>query len=300
MAGKKLEVFVANCVAVLGASSFVGCCLLSLLNKADYQVLAFSRSIKHQTTYIEWRQLPTHSNEPLTKPNEIITNWISVAPIWMLPNYFSQLEKAGIQRLVALSSTSVFTKKKSADPNERALAEQLTQAEANIQSWAESVGVQWVILRPTLIYGLAGDKNIVEIASFIRRFNFFPLFGKAEGLRQPVRVEDVASACIACLVSPKAKNHAYNISGAQILSYREMVTQVFIALNKKVHLLTMPLWLFTFAVVILRLLPRYKSLSVAMVERMNQNMIFEHNDATRDFNFQSQPFHLTEDDIGCN
>jgi uncharacterized protein YbjT (DUF2867 family) len=60
-------------VAVLGSSSFVGRYLLSLLNKADYQVVAFSRSAKLQTTHVEWRQLPINSDVSLTRPNEIIT-----------------------------------------------------------------------------------------------------------------------------------------------------------------------------------------------------------------------------------
>ncbi len=60
-------------------------------------------------------------------------------------------------------------------------------------------GVEWVILRPTLIYGHGRDKNITEIARFIRRFGFFPLLGKANGLRQPIHVEDVAEACFAAL-----------------------------------------------------------------------------------------------------
>ena len=95
------------------------------------------------------------------------------------------LERYGACRVVALSSTSRFTKDDSSDPEEQAIALRLADAEARVQAWAASHGVEWVILRPTLIYGLGRDKNIAEIARFIRRFGFFPLFGKAKGLRQP-------------------------------------------------------------------------------------------------------------------
>ncbi len=73
-------------------------------------------------------------------------------------------------------------------------------------AWAASHGVEWIILRPTLIYGLGRDKNIAEIARFVRRFGFSPLFGKAKGLRQPLHAQDVAGACIAALDAPDAAN----------------------------------------------------------------------------------------------
>ena len=287
-------------VAVLGASSFVGKYLLLLLSKASYHVVAYSRSVKNDLSIdkVEWRKLSTQQN-PLTKPDETIADWICVAPIWVLPNYFMQLELAGAKRLVVLSSTSLFTKNNSTDPEEQALAQHFAAAESSIQSWAERVGVDWVILRPTLIYGLAGDKNIFEIARFIKRLGCFPLLGKAQGLRQPVRVEDVAGACLATLESAAAKNHAYNISGAEILTYREMVTKVFVALERKPCFLIVPLCIFSLAVAFLRRLPRYKHWSVAMVERMNQNMVFDYLDAARDFGFKPKPFTLSAEDLNA-
>ena len=63
-----------------------------------------------------------------------------MVPIWVLPEHFLVLEASGARRVV---------------------------------TWAKSRGIEWVILRPTLIYGLGRDKNISEIARFIRRFSFF-------------------------------------------------------------------------------------------------------------------------------
>lgn len=285
---------------MLGASSFVGKYLLLLLNKASYQVIAFSRSLKNESPLdkVEWRKLSIQEGV-FTKQGETIADWICVAPIWVLPNYFMQLELAGVKRLVALSSTSRFTKNNSTDPYEQVLAQHFADAESSIQSWAERVGVEWVILRPTLIYGLAGDKNIFEIATFIKRFGCFPLLGKAKGLRQPVRVEDVAAACLASMESTEAKNRAYNISGAEILTYREMITRVFLALERKPCFFIVPLCIFSLTVALLRRLSRYKHWSVAMVERMNQNMTFDYSDATRDFGFKPKPFTLSADDLNA-
>jgi len=49
--------------------------------------------------------------------------------------------------------------------------------------WAKAHGIEWVILRPTLIYGSGVDKSIEVMAKFIKRFGVFPLYGKGSGLR---------------------------------------------------------------------------------------------------------------------
>jgi nucleoside-diphosphate-sugar epimerase len=294
-----------RCVGVLGASSFVGGCLLPLLAKDGWNVTAFSRSAtdKPHCDGVTWQQLPLTASTTAAELScgnlKTTPYWICVAPIWVLPEYFALLDGQGARRVVVLSSTSRFTKDGSSDPQEQAIALRLIEAEAQVQAWAQSRGVEWVILRPTLIYGLGRDKNISEITRFIRRFGFFPLFGKANGLRQPVHAADVASACVAALQAPGAANRAYNLSGAETLPYHTMVGRVFEALGKPARLLAIPLWVFTCAIAMLRLLPRYRHWSAAMAERMNQDLVFDHTDATRDFGFGPRGFEMRAEDIAA-
>jgi nucleoside-diphosphate-sugar epimerase len=166
-----------------------------------------------------------------------------------------------------------------------------------VQAWAENHDVQWVILRPTLIYGLGRDKNITEIARFIRRFGFFPLFGKADGQRQPIHAQDVAKACLAALRAPGAANRAYNLSGGETLPYRDMVVRVFAALGRPPRLLPLPLSAFRLAVALLRWLPRYRHWTAAMAERMNRDLVFDHAKATRDLAFKPRGFVLSVQDV---
>jgi len=291
-----------NSIGVIGATSFVGASLLPLLTKAGCQVLAFSRQLVAGTDDgVVWRQLPlTKSSLHQTFPprvEDVAERWVCVAPIWVLQEYFTLMETYGVRRVVVLSSTSRFTKDKSTDSEEQALALRFAEGEMRVQAWAESHGVEWVILRPTLIYGLGRDKNIAEIARLICRFGFFPLLGKASGLRQPIHTEAVAGACMAALQTPCATDHAYNISGGETLTYRDMVVRIFTALGRRPRLLTVPLWVFRLAVAMLRHLPRYRLWSAAMVERMNRDLVFDHSDATRDLDFLPQPFQLTPEDL---
>ena len=198
---------------------------------------------------------------------------------------------------VALSSTSRFTKTDSSDPAEQDLARHFADSEERLRQWAESHGIEWVVLRPTLVYGYGLDRNISLIAGFIRRFGFFPTVGAASGLRQPVHASDVAYACAASLRCPDAANHAYNISGAERLSYREMVERIFSALCRKPRFMTIPLWMFAVAMRMLKIVPRFSKLSPAMAERMNQDMVFGHEEAARDLGFAPRPFSLDKQDM---
>ncbi|MFZ3129446.1 MAG: NAD-dependent epimerase/dehydratase family protein [Rhodoferax sp.] len=268
--------------------------MISLLIDSGARVCAFSRqSIKTVGDGIAWRNL---ADSLSANPVEL-NYWICVAPIWVLPEHFPLIEASGARRVVALSSTSRFTKVGSGDTAENAVAARLIEAEDRFVAWAKSCGIEWVILRPTLIYGLGQDKNISEIARFIRRFRFFPVFGRAQGLRQPIHAEDVAAACTSALQTTDAVNRAYNISGGETLTYREMVVRVFVALSRQPRLLTVPRWVFRLAVVMLHRLPRYRQWSVAMAERMNRDLVFDHTEAARHLGFKPRGFVLTAEDF---
>ena len=278
-------------VGVLGASSLVGEYLLPMLRDAGWRVVAFSRRAAESGLGVEWRQLP------FTEVAAEISHWICVAPIWVLPDYFALFEASGARRVVVLSSTSCFTKVGSDDTAEQATVAKLIDGETRLQAWAESRGIEWVILRPTLIYGLGRDKNLSEIACFIRRFGFFPVLGEAKGLRQPIHAEDVAGACLAALQGSDVRNRSYNISGGETLSYREMVARIFTAIGRCPRVLTVSLWAFRLAVTMLRRLPRYRQWSSAMAERMNRDLVFDHTDAARDLGFKPRAFELTAEDL---
>jgi len=276
-----------------------------LTAEAGWEVVAFSRRAQGPQQNkgahpVDWQLLrtaePFHT-QAVHCPDKPISHWVFLAPIWVLPEYFPMLSLYGVKHVVVISSTSRFTKFSSSDPTEQALAEQLADGEERLIAWVKTKDVTWTILRPTLIYGLGRDKNISVIARFIRRFAFFPFFGAARGLRQPIHVQDVALSCRVALNGGEAINRSYNLSGGETLTYREMVSRIFLAMGKSPHLVTFPLWTFRMAVAYLRILPRFRHWSAAMAERMNQNLVFDHEDACRDLGFSPRPFLLTREDL---
>lgn len=285
-------------LGLLGASSSVGECLLPMLTQSGWQVVAYSRQFKNtEDKNLEWRLLSSPSAPVQTETQEFIADWICLAPIWVLPDYFDFLLAHGAKRVVALSSTSRFTKIDSVDPAEQAVAHHLAGGEAQLRVWAEMNGIDWAVVRPTMIYGHGKDKNVTEIARLIHRWGIFPLLGEGRGLRQPVHVEDVAKACQALITSSTARNRAYNLSGGEVLSYKEIVTRIFTALGKTPRFIHVPRGAFHLALTGLRLLPRFRHWSVAMADRMDRDMAFEHKQAVNDFGFSPRPFQLSRQDL---
>lgn len=294
-------------VGIIGTTSLIGQCLISIIQSLNenWEIISFSRKEKAEKNNLkgkkeEWRNLTLQfipDPDDITLEKDRIEHWVSLTPIWALPECFQMLIKYGAKRVVALSSTSRYTKIFSSSLDEQKVAEKLTNGEKSFISWSEENGIDWVVLRPTLIYGLGRDRTLSEIIHFIKRFAFFPLLGSGMGLRQPVHVEDVALSCISALKKEHEIKIAYNISGGEILSYREMISRVFALLEMPTRFVTVPHWVFCWGFTCLSLLPRFRNWSIAMAERMNQDMVFDHAEAARDLGFSPRAFVLSKDDI---
>ena len=292
----------AEAVGVLGATSFVGRFVLARLHACrahDPQtppVFAFSRAAvppvpTSDPAGTRWVQLPVGSKSwPVPRPTGSIPQWIAVCPIWAVAGQFPLLESSGARRLVALSSTSRFTKRDSAAPADRALAARLATAEDELLERSGRSGITTTILRPTLIYDGIHDGTVARIARFIRRFGFYPVAGAAAGLRQPLHADDVAAACLAAIAADGILA-SYDISGGETLSYRDMVQRIFAWLGRPPRLVPIPLSLVQAALPVARLLPGLASLAT-MAARMNEDLVFDHGAASRDFGFQPQSFAL--------
>jgi nucleoside-diphosphate-sugar epimerase len=140
-----------------------------------------------------------------------------------------------------------------------------------------------------MIYGTGRDANIGAVAGFIRRFGFFPVAGKAAGLRAPVHADDVATACLAALRADAARNRAYDLCGGETLTYRAMVTRVFASMNLPPRVLTLPptlmVWLAYAAT-----LAGIAGINADLVRRMNRDQAFAHDEAVRDLDYAPRAF----------
>ena len=273
-------------IGVIGGNSLVGKYLTKLVAEKD-ECIAFTRqTLPASSGNLHWRSL----QDLIDGKVEALDGIICLSHIWIAPDLIKPLSEVGARKIVAISSTSRFTKIDSSDEKERLLARKIEESEEKLIRRTKENGINCVILRPTLIHGDRNDKNVAEIGRTIERFRFFPIFGGADGLRQPIHARDVAQACILSYNSTNAKNKAYNIAGGETITYREMVARIFTQRKLRPIFLPVPIWSFRLAAAGLRRLPRFRNLTVDMVLRMNENLVFSNSDAERDFGFNPVGF----------
>ena len=278
-------------VIVTGASSQIGCFLLPRLLSDGYAVTALSRYAQPTRPGLTWLR------GDLSQP----VDWssagdcpalIHLALLSLLPDRLPELARAGVGRVIAFSSTSRFTKTNSSDAGEQTLAVSLAQAEDRLAQVCDTLGIHWTLFRPTLIYGAGMDKTVRFIADFVRRYRFFPLVGKGEGLRQPVHAEDLAVASLAALERPATYGKSYQLPGGETLSYRAMVERIFQALGRRPRLLPVSKPLLRAALGGARLLPGLRHLTPEMADRMSRDLCFDARPARDEFGYAPRGFAL--------
>ncbi len=215
---------------------------------------------------------------------------IHIASIRLLPALLPGMAAKGVRRVIAFSSTSRYGKARSSEPHEIEFVARLIEVEEAVERICNELGIDWTIFRPTLIYGAGVDSNVTTIAKLIRRLGVFPLLGEAKGKRQPVHADDLAEVCVLALEAPAAFGKVYNLSGGETLTYRQMVERIFSALEKRPRFVHVPVVAFRLAMKIFSLAPKYRDYNVQMARRMNDDLVFDHAEATRDFGYAPRSF----------
>ena len=105
-------------VLALGATSLIGRFAVPRLQAAGVEAFALSRNAPDAPGWLK----ADLSDPDLAAGLPACPTVISLSPIWLLPPALKALKARGMQRLVAFSSTSVFTKVQSPDAHEQGVA----------------------------------------------------------------------------------------------------------------------------------------------------------------------------------
>lgn len=111
-------------------------------------------------------------------------------------------------------------------------------------------GLNFIILRPSLIYGENDNKNLTKLVNLIKKIPFIPVFGKGNYYLQPVYVKDIVNVINFILKKNIFNKKTYNLTG-QKLTYNQIIDQICKNLNKKRIKIHIPLKLLKILVTIL-------------------------------------------------
>lgn len=189
-------------------------------------------------------------------------------------------ERAGVRRAVFISTTAIFTMLPAPSKAARVEAEERVRTSR----------LAWTILRPTMIYGAPGDRNMERLLRAVSRWPLLFVPGSGGALIQPVHVDDLADAVVAAFHTPGAERREYVVSGRAPLSLDATITAAAHAVGKRRARVHLPL---KQVAATLRLLERWKlpmPVKPEQVMRLAEDKAFSHLAASRDFGFRPRPF----------
>ena len=192
---------------------------------------------------------------------------------------FEAISRSTVRRGVFVSTTAILTRLPVKSRAVRERAEELVHAS----------GLDWTIVRPTMIYGTAEDRNIARLITFARRSPIIPVIAP-NALQQPVHVADVASAIVACLATPLTIGRTYNLSGRDPLTFETLVKETVSATGRRRTLVRVPFGLVLSAVRLYTAVVSHPRIRVEQVLRLREDKAFDHAAARADFKYSPRSF----------
>lgn len=171
-------------------------------------------------------QISAKSPEPFIKNNILATKIICEA-----------CEKAGVPYIIHASSSVVIS----------VADDDYTRTKRESENVVKKSKLNYVILRPTLMFGKYDDKHLGYLSKFLERVPVYPLPGDGKYIRQPLYVMDFCKVIEKC-IEKRPKNKTYNIIGKEKIYYKDIIRNIRDLKGLKTKIISIPLWLLSFLV----------------------------------------------------
>ena len=120
------------------------------------------------------------------------------------------------------------------------------EAENALKQLASETGMEVVIIRPPLVYGVGVKANFYSMMRWLDKGIPLPL-GAIHNQRSLVALDNLVDLIITCIDHPAAANQIFLVSDGEDLSTSELLHHTAIALDKSAKLLPVPVWLLQMA-----------------------------------------------------
>ena len=271
-------------VLLTGATGLLGGELLKLLLAEGHEARCLLRAGSPNASRLDAERAEIFrgdaaNEEDLLRALQGTDALLHVAGIEYAQPVVEAARRAGVGRLVVVGSTSVHSSYEfRAGPKLR------------MERVVRRSGLDWTIVRPSMIYGSERDKNVQRLLRFLGRAPVFPMFGPGTNLWQPVYHEDCARGVYEALVRLSAVGRSYDLPGGESLTYLDLVKTAAGALGKKPRIVRLPLEpvrLLLGAAEKLRLpLP----VGSEQVLRLREDKAYPYEEARRELGYAPRPF----------
>jgi uncharacterized protein YbjT (DUF2867 family) len=275
-------------VLVTGGSGFLGAAVLPRLVARGAPVHALARSARAGAVVTARGARPWAGDldDPASidavfaaSGAEVLVNLASLG-FGQAPTIVAAAERHGLARVVAVSSTAIFTSVEAPSKARRRAGEQVVTSSA----------LDWTVIRPTMIYGTPEDRNMARLLRFLRRSPVMPVPGSGLHLQQPVHVDDVADAIVAALDRPVSIGRCYDVAGRDPLTFRQIIHEAGAALGRRPRVVGVPMGPAALAVGTYERWSRRPRLRVEQLERLEEDKAFDWSAAATDLGYGPRSF----------
>ena len=151
-------------------------------------------------------------------------------------NVVNAAKRAGVKRLVYVSSISVTYP----------VLTEYGKSKLAGESFVKDSGLQWTIVRPTLVISSPIGTGGIEFnmfVSYVKRFPVYFLPGGGRCLKRPVKSEDLVKGIALAGLSENAVGKTYALAGKTILSMADMAKSVLKSAGKSHLMVPLPWWI---------------------------------------------------------
>lgn len=271
---------------IAGATGFTGSFVTKRLREAGWDVTCFVRpsSDRGSVEGFGVRFATGSLEEPETLAQALLgaDALVCVASLGFghAPGLVQACRSAGIPRAVFFSTTGIFTQLRPGSKSVRLSAEEAIR----------DSGLDWTILRPTMIYGTGRDRNMCRLVRFLSKSPVMPVLGPGTHLQQPVFVEDLAGAVHSVLATLGTERKAYNLAGASPLTFNDVIETTGKVLGRRVRRVHIPVGPSIAVVSAYERIARNPRLKAEQIRRLNEDKAFPIDEARRDFGYDPIDF----------
>ena len=273
---------------VTGGSGFLGGYVLGEASRRGHEAVALVRSATAART------VASHGAEPLTGDlddtgalaesfcvpgSDALVNLASLG-FGHAPAIVSATQQAGIPRAVFVSTTAVTT----------TLAAPTRRVRLDAEQRIRESGLKWTILRPTMIYGAQGDRNLSRLLTLLGQIPVLPVPGGGRHLQQPVHVADVADAVLNAVERPAAAGVLYDVAGPEPLTFSELLRASAATVGSRTRFIPVPLTPVVAAARCYELFSAGPRIRAEQFKRLAEDKAFAIDDAVRDLDYSPRPF----------
>ncbi|HWG62265.1 MAG TPA: NAD(P)H-binding protein [Streptosporangiaceae bacterium] len=273
---------------VTGGSGFLGGYVLTEAVRRGHEVIALARSEAAARTVAKRGAHPLAGDldEAAGLPAvfrttrcDVLVNLASLG-FGHAPTIVAAAESAGIGRAVFISTTAVTTSLPARSREMRLLAEdQIRRSD-----------IDWTILRPTMIYGDAGDRNLSRLLMMLRRTPVLPVPGGGGRLQQPVHVADVADAVLSAAGQPAPATGIYDVAGPHPLTFSQLLRTAARAVGSRTRFIPVPLGTALAAARCYEAVSRQPRIRAEQLQRLAEDKAFVVEPAIRDLGYAPRTF----------